>query len=41
MLSAKMMPNLLGVTLCGDYDELNRLYDAVWTLVNAERDFDD
>ncbi len=31
-----MTPNLLGIEICGDYDELNRLYDAIWAVVGHE-----
>lgn len=36
MLSVQMTPNLLGFEICGDYDELNRLYDAVSDVVGDE-----
>ncbi|MDO4797996.1 MAG: hypothetical protein Q4A01_08250 [Coriobacteriales bacterium] len=38
MLSVRMTPNLLGIEITGDYDELNRLYDAVWAVVGHEYD---
>lgn len=38
MLSVNMTPKLLGFEIKGDYDELNRLYDAVWELVGTDYD---
>lgn len=38
MLSVKMTPHLLGIEIMGDYDELNRLYDAIWELAGHDYD---
>lgn len=38
VLDATMTPNLLGVKLSGYYDDLDKLYDAVWTVCCTEGD---
>lgn len=40
MLHVEMTPNHLGFKVTGDYDALDELYDAVWTLTVAEDDFE-
>jgi hypothetical protein len=39
MLIVEMTPNLLGIKIAGDYDDLNELYDAIWALTIADSDF--
>lgn len=40
MLEVSMTPNLLGIKLSGDYDDLDVLYDAVWAVARTEdKDF--
>ena len=40
MLDVSMTPSLLGFEVEGDYDELNKLYDAIWELVGYEYEDD-
>ncbi len=36
MLTVRMTPNLAGVTISGDYDDLQRLYDALTEIIGDE-----
>lgn len=41
MLKVRMTPNLLGFRIAGSYDDLDELYDAIWSLTIADDDFPD
>lgn len=41
MLRVEMTPNLLGFRISGDYDALDKLYDAVWRLSPPDPGFPD
>lgn len=38
MLTVEMTEHLLGIRICGDYDALDKLYDAVFELADTESD---